>query len=456
MRIKKDKLVKPLIIILVIAILFTYVWPWASTLQIGSTSANLTVAFEGAGKGLDPQGNRFDVNGVKSDEVLEKAIQESGLEKTVTVDELKRRVYILPSAESDTLKELLTLTTISGKTEDIKERMVYPTSFTVGLKDMGLPAPLNDRKLLTNILKAYESQLRARYLSDTLSEPAYTPEEILQMDYPEMMKVLNQEADSLLLYINSYASNERQFVSKKTGLSFSDVYEQATLLKNTDIGTMKSLVDYYELTLDPPSRILYEDTMLRRAGVVANKLLGAQYTSADILQIYNNSSNYIFASGDTGSVNLAPAENQFYGDLVDALVNKQQAYIGAKYDQQDIQKAIAKLQVQAVSLTGDAYINLTGEIKTGAQKALTRIDELKKQTRDMAQEYYETSIGNKIYVSGTAYDLNSNGNIVINFIVLAALYILIGIAYRDLKRSDYFRYVEMVVQPFRRKRNAKK
>ena len=318
---------------------------------------------------------------------------------------------------------------------------------------MGTPSFMEDKKLLENILKAYEDQLRARYLSDTMSEPAYSAEEILQMDYPEMMKVLDQEADSLLLYIGSYANNERQFTSEKTGLSFSDVYEQATLLKNTDVGTMKSLVDYYELTLDPTSRVLYEDTLLRRADVVANKLLGAQYTTADILQIYNNSSNYVFASGDAGTVDLKPLENEYYSSLVDSLVNKQQDYISAKYDQQDIQKAIAKLQ--AGSLTGESYINLTGEIKSGTQQALKRIDELKQQTRDMAAEYYETHIGNKIYASGTSYDLRSNGSILINFVVLAAVYILLGIAYRDLKQSEYYRYIEIFIEPLWRKRNGK-
>ena len=105
----------------------------------GTPRANLTIAFEGAGKGLDPQGNRFDVNGLKSDEVLEKAIEESGLKDTLPTEELKRRIYILPAAESDTLKELLTLTTINGKTEDIKERMVLSHQLYGWIEGYGNP-----------------------------------------------------------------------------------------------------------------------------------------------------------------------------------------------------------------------------------------------------------------------------------------------------------------------------
>lgn len=449
MKRSNKKLGKVLLCILIIAVLFTYVWPWAATRQFGDTATNLTIAFSGAGKGLDPKGNRFDINKLKSDAVLEKAIDEAGMAGTITMDELKKRILILPQAEKDTLKELLTLTTITGKTQDIRERIVYPTSITVGLKDMVIPSPIKDRKLLDSIIKSYREQLRSNYLSDTLSDPAYTPDEILKMDYPEMMMVLNQEAESLLLFIGSYANNEPQFISETTGLSFSDVYQQALLLKNTDIGNMRSLVDYFELTEDSQRRILYADTMLKRAGVVANKLYGAQLTAEEIIQIYDNSSNYIFASGDSLPVNLEPLENQFYGDLMDALVDRKTSYINAKYNQQDIQRAIAKLQ--AGSISGEAYTQMTGEIEDGTRKALNRIGELRQLIKDMAGEFYDSNIGNKIYISGFKYNIRSNGNILINFIILTALYILTRVLYREIKQSRYNRYIVTIVKMLRRK-----
>lgn len=452
MKLNKKSLKKPLIILLVIAVLYTYALPWAITQQFAHTKTDITIAFEGVGKGLDPQGNRFDINEMKSDKILKKAIEKSGLAEKVSAAELQRKLFILPMAEHDTLRELLTLTTINGKSQEIKERMVYPTSFTIGLIDTGFPSYFSDKKLLQTILSLYKEQLKSKYLADILSEPAYTTDEILKMDYPEMMKVLEQEAESLLLYIDSYADNEPQFRSQETGLTFKDVKQQATLLKDTDISMMRSLVDFYELTEDAQSRILYEETMLKRAGVVASKLQGAELTTADILQIYDNNSNYIFASGDTGSVNLTPLENQFYGDLIQALVNKQTSYINAKYNQQDIQRAIAKLQ--AGTITGAAYVTLTDEIKSGTRKALDRIEVLRKQTQGMAGEFYDSSIGNKIGMSGTSYDVKSNGNILINFVALTGIYILLNMFYNDVKKSSYNRYLKIIVEPFRRKKHG--
>lgn len=453
MKLSKYKLFKPLLCILIIAILLTYVWPWAAGRQFGSTHTTLTIAFTGAGKGLDPQGNRFDINSLKGEEVLDRAIEGVGMTESLTAAELKKRIFILPQAESGTMKEMLTLTTITGKSQEIMERIVYPTSFTVGLKDMGLPSPVSERKLLDQIMQSYQAQLKARYLSEILSEPAYTLEEILKMDYPEMMMVLDQEAENLLLFINSYANNESQFVSEANGLSFPDVYQQAAVIKNTDIAGMRSLVHYFELTENTERRILYADQMLKRAGVIANKLQGAQLTAEEIIQIYDNSSNYIFASGDSLPVNLEPLENQFYGDLMDTLVDKKSSFIDAKYNQQDILRAIEKLQ--AGSLTGEAYVKMTDEIKAGTIEAMERISKLRQLTKDMAAEFYESNIGNKIKVNGIKYEISSNGNLVINFLILTALYLLISVLYRKISASSYNRYLEIIVQPFRRKKHAK-
>lgn len=439
-------------LILIATLLITYGLPWFTTGQIGSTRAGLTIAFKGVGNGLDPQGNRFNINELKSDEVLEKAIKETGLHETLTVDELKKRVFILPQVEADTLKELLTLSAIDGKTQDIKERMIYPTTFTVGIKDMWPPSifmDFKDRLLLNNILKAYDGYLKSKYLSEILIKPAYSSEEIVKLDYPEMMLVLNQEAESLLLFIDSYAKNEPTFISDKSGLAFADVYQQALLLQDTDIGSMRSLVNYYELTDDVPSRILYEEAMLKRAGVVAGKLSGAQYFTSDILQIYDNSSNYIFAADGAGSVEISSAEDQFYSKLMAALVDKQAAYINAKYNQQDILRAIEKLRSD--NLSGQAYLDLGYQIKSGTLKAMTRIEALREQTREMAEEVYEETIQNKIYIGKAGYSLNSNGNIIVNFAVLAVLLILIKWLYYDLQHSDFNRYLEVIQRRFRRK-----
>ncbi len=434
MKINKKQAIKVLVILLILTLAISYGLPWLTTGQVGKISAGMVISFEGAGKGLDPQGERFDVNELKRDEVLQTAIDQAGLTDTVTASELKARLYILPVAGKDALKDLLTLTEISGKTQPIKEQIIYPTSFVIGIKDMGVPSFISDRTLLEEVFVAYKAQLKDKYLSTSLSQPAYEKEDILQMDYPEMMKMIGQEIDGLIRYVRIYSENEPQYVSNTTGISFADLEQQAVLIKAADVENMQSLVDYYQLTRDQGSRILYEEAMLRRAQVTASKLQDAQYTVADILSIYDNSSNYIFASGDESSP-LTPVENQFYGDLVGRLVDKQADAISARYEKDDIQKAIDKLMTS--SLSGAAYADMTSEIEQGAKEVLEHIDTLKDTTRQMADEYYDQAIGNKVSVSPLHYQMNQTVNPALVFILLAALYFVIKIVWMELQKSNH-------------------
>jgi len=411
-----------LLLLLIVVLCATYIIPYARTLQAGSGVTSLSISFKGAGNGLDPQGNRFDINEIKSEAVLEKAIKKAGLEGKLTAAELRNQIYILPQAPSDTLKDLLTLTSINGKTQDISQQMVYPTSFTVGLWDNGLPSVISTQRLLKEITKAYQSHLKSKYLADVSAEPAYGQKEILAMDYPEMTKVLGQEAESLLRYVNMYEREDPRFVSETTGMSFGDLSEKARILKNNDVANLKSLVSYFSLTREPENRVQYEQTLLKRAAVISAKLGGAKATASEIVAIYDNNSNYVFASPDTGSVDVTPLENRFFNDLMQSLVDKQTAYIGAKYEEQDILRAMEKLQ--ALQIDPAQYEKTGKRVEAGTKQALTDMAALKKTAKTMAAENYEKNIGSKVQIGGISYAFNIHGNPVAMYVLFLAVVLL--------------------------------
>ncbi len=436
---------KAFVFLLILVLLFTFVIPWAMTGQAGEAKVTFSIAFKGAGNGLDPQGNRFDINELKSEKVLKAAIIASKLEEKVTTAELRKKIYILPQAHQDTLRELLTLTTIEGKTQDIKERMVYPTTFTISLKDNGLPSYFQEKKLLKNILKEYQKYLESSYLADVNSEPAYSKEEILAMDYPEMMAVLEQQADSTLRYIGIFSKNEPQYMSEKEGTSFNDLYERANILKNTNISNMKSLVNYYGLTReDSASRIRYEESLLKRVGVTANKQKGAELAASSILQIYKNDSNYIFMSQDVDTANLKPAENQYYSNLTKNLVERQDAYLDTKYKQEDVLRTIERLKINDAASA--EYQKAAKEIQTETEETLLKLDTLKEQGKNLGKEFYAEKIKNKITTGRVTYEINTFGNFIVNVLLTCFLFLLLKIAYFKIKTRSYSEYYEIFEQ----------
>ena len=410
-------------ILLIIALAYTYLLPWQSTMQIGRASTTLAITSEGIGNGLDPLGNRFDINAIKSENVLSAAITAAGMKNKITVAELKKELFILPLSQTDTLANILSLTSVTGKAQDISEQITYPTSFVIGIKDTGLPSITSDKKLLANVIVAYKAYLKSHYLTDTASEPVYNENEIAKLDYPEMMEAMTMEAETLGRYISNYMKYEPKYASKKTGLTFNDLYNQAEILKNTDVANLDSLVKYYRITKNPDTRIQYEETLLKRAAVVAETLKGTEMTTSQILAAYDNSSNYIFASADSSGINLEPTKNKFYSDLLNTLVEDQTASIKASYHQQDILDAIAKMQEGMIS--GDQYKATTVKIDSGVSNVIKQMDQLKKTTREMAEEYYTANIDSKIVASEPSYQFESYGNPICNYLILLAI-ILVG------------------------------
>ena len=198
---------------------------------------------------------------------------------------------------------------------------------------------------------------------------------------------------------------------------------------------MQSLVKYYQLTKDPQNRISYDQMLLRRAAVVAGKLEGAELTASDIIAVYDNNSNYIFPSGDAGNANLQPVENQFYSDLTSTLAQKQADYIDAKYSQQDILDAIDKMK--GGMLTGDRYNEVSKQITSGTSKVIGQMEALKTKAKEMAEEYYDTNIGNKIGVGSFSYHFAFSFNPVLLYLILLVIFILGRLITVHIYNSEY-------------------
>jgi hypothetical protein len=152
--------------------------------------------------------------------------------------------------------------------------------------------------------------------------------------------------------------------------------------------------------------------------------------------VYNNQSNYVI--GGAGGVSLEGEESGYYGELVKELVERQSESIEAKYSEQEIREAIETLREGTLSEA--AYSALCAEIRAGAEVAMEKMKELRESTSKMAEEVYETSIGNRISVSGVTYHVKSQGNLVINVIVMGGLCVLLRKFWGDFMRSGYPRY----------------
>ena len=452
---KHKKLTRGLILLILLALFITYPMSWLLHGQAGTASASITFSFSGIGKGLDPKGNRFDINEIKRESVLDAAIQKAGFQDRLTGKELSANLTITPVVSRNALTEIIKLSNVTGKTETVAENIVYPSQYVIGLKDMGLPSILEQKKLLQSILEAYQEYLKKSYLLDVETEPAYSQQQIMQLDYPDMASVLYREADTLVRYASTFMTNTERFVSQEKGLAFSDLYEQSITIRDTDINNIRNVVDYFVLTRDISQRIKYEETLLKRANLSVSKANGRQWTLSDITTMYDNSDNYVMASGDMNATQFSSQSNEYYDQLTNQLMESKAGVINAKYDVLEIQKRITKLQ--AADLGSFEYQNKIAETMADVESASKRLTSIRTQIRTLAEEYYDLNIGSKITVSKVGYRFHAFGNPLLNLALLLALVALAILLNRWVREKGYLQYLKLIKEKNheQRKRAAK-
>ena len=345
----KKSWIKLLVIVLLLTVAVTYVAPWIVTGHTGTSNSNINLAFEGIGRGMDSKGNSFNINEIKSKEVLTEALKNAEMSDDFTIDQFRKLITIKPIVGREALNKLTYITAVTGKTEDVSEKASHPSQFIIGVKDVGIPSYSSTQKLENSLTKAYFNYLESKYLVNETSEPAYSEKELMELDYPEMMMDLYQQADALVRYSEGFAKSSPEFASEKDGITFADLNAQALVIRDTDVRNTAAVVNYYILTKDVNNRLKYEEVRLKRANLIFSKAQGKEISTSQILNIYDNSDNFMFASGGMDTMGLEPSENEYYGELMSGYVTSKNETIEASYNMADIQKNISKLNSPGLS-----------------------------------------------------------------------------------------------------------
>src|SRR5665648_104603 len=431
----KKSWIKLLVIVLILTLAITYAAPWIVTEHTGTSSSNINLAFEGIGRGMDSKGNSFNINEIKSKEVLTEALKNAEMSDDFTIDQFRKLITIKPIVGREALNKLTYITAVTGKTEDVGEKVSYPSQFVIGVKDVGIPSYKSTQKLEKSLTKAYFNYLESKYLVNETSEPAYSEKELMELDYPEMMVDLNQQADALVRYSEGFVKSSPEFASEKTGITFADLNAKALVIRDTDVRNTTAVVNYYILTKDLKNRFIYEEVRLKRANLILSKAQGKDISTSQILNIYDNSDNFMFASGGIDTIGLEPSENKYYDELMSRYITSKNSTIEASYNVSDIQKNISKLN--SPGLTPDEYATRVDQTVESAKSSYSDIDIIKKQIKELAKENYETNIASKMGTTKANYQINTWGGFIINFIILGVLAVLIGLGYTWIKKNGY-------------------
>ncbi len=188
-----------------------------------SASTTLELSFETVGKGIAPNGNRYDVKEMASDQVLQTALEASSLSDMYTPDQI-RSCLVIRGVYPEDIQEQYTsyVSVLPGSTnQEVKLTDYYPSVFSIVLTndfDASI-SQANLTMLLDQIVTAYKN-----YFSKA---GAYTLEkgasvfELSDYDYLHQLKLISLKLNNLKAYVGQLYEKYPNF--RWNGQGFNDI-----------------------------------------------------------------------------------------------------------------------------------------------------------------------------------------------------------------------------------------
>ena len=378
-------------------------------------SVVLSLNYEEASKGQNPNLTRYNVYELKSDRVMERVISNAGLQDVLTPTELSEHIDIAENS--------------SGKTIDPNDSSTYyiSTSYTVSYRMNREIKNISVDDMMTLICKSYNDMFHEEYVG-TKSVLKYDLGDIEGKEYIEIAKLFTNKSDQMLRYIQQRIEENATYRSEITGQSFQTIKKMIQNVQNYSIKKYSAFVlesglsrnkDHYIRTLNYKNDMLNINYQKFMIDYNVRKQQVQDYDSAMIGKVMvpsiNEKQEYYMSRTNTGTDYLTKEADYSLsqGNAVDRDI----------IDNNDI---IAKVNAstadeESYKKADELIKTVDEELKQVANTADTTDKEyIKHTTKDYLTFTEYTGSGNKMFILETVI-----GTAVVFFIILCAVYYVI-------------------------------
>lgn len=197
-------------------------------------SVVLSLNYEQASKGQNPNLTRYNIYELKSDKVMERAIAYAGLQDDITPSELADCIVI---SEED-----------SGRTIDPLDDTTYyiSTSYTLRYHQSKAIKNVSTDDMMSLICKAYNDMFHEEYVG-AKSVLQYDLGDIKDKEYIEIAKLFTNKSDQMLRYVEQRIKENSTYRSDVTGQSFQTIKRMIQNVQEYSIKKYNAFVLEYGL-----------------------------------------------------------------------------------------------------------------------------------------------------------------------------------------------------------------
>lgn len=371
----------------------------------------VSFSFSGIEKGLDPKGNSFDINTLKSPQIIESALDELSIPPE-KLEDIRKNI----SFESITPKEEVERRTAyknifdagtnqsAAAIEQLLKTNVYPTTYKVYFDYA--PTGLTDTQaasVLNTMLECYSEYFMEAYgynksLGSSLEALNYT-----DYDYADAIDVFDDTLSKISQYVrqieateikNGSSTGSNRFRSSDTGYTFPDLTETISTLRTIDLERISSYVNINTITKDKDTLLTnytYQVELLERKKSVYTETLSSVNSS---IAGYQKNTVMIYGSDSDENRNVSATQAS---EEYDNLFKKKEQI------QSDLSETIQKINLynkRIERLNASTTVNSAAKkakVEADLEKLYKQIVELTDLVNRTTDDFYRTVVFSKAY-----------------------------------------------------------
>ena len=365
-----------------------------SSSKASPLTAMVGFTFDGIENGLDPNGNEFNANSLKSPAIIEETLSDLNMDVKKT-DAIRNNITVSGVVPEDAIDKLTAYESVFSNTNSIEAAQkimdvsYFPTQFEVqfsyGASGMSRSQAADFLNTMLNNYKIYFMQTYGynQAFGDALTAVDYTG-----YDYPQALDILSSSLDSLKKYISSLSSNDNtRFRSTKTGYTFSDLSEATATLQSVDYSSLYSYIMGKNVTKDKDSLATYYQYRIDSLNRSLNSAKERLNTITDSINNYKKDSMVVMAGGsadNTGTVLTQPSTA--YDDLITQRTDAQSNVSSLQQQISDYQTRLDKLQNTPLGSKKEEE-----KVETDMKNVCDKMNQLINDVNETADDYFETA-----------------------------------------------------------------
>lgn len=355
-------------------------------------TALVSFNYSGVESGLDPNGNKLDVNKIKAPNIIESALTELNIPLN-HVEKIRRNISVegvVPDKVIDEISMYSSVYTNGGSSAiSAVESMLdigysstyYVIKFDYFNTEFSL---LESKQILDAILKNYQDYFFVTYgYNKTLGNSVVTVD-YTEYDYPSAIDVFNDTLSTLDDYVSSLADVSPGFRSGKTGYSFEDLKITIETLKDVDLYSLSSYITLNNITNNKEYLVTYYEYKIEQLEREKNVYKSELDSIISSIENYEKDNMVIFGNG-TDEEQSYSRMSEKYDDLFEQKTSKQREYSRCKQQieyYKDRKEALNKNNSQANDAAKE-------ETETRLANINEKINDLIDVVNETSDEYYE-------------------------------------------------------------------